>query len=207
MICHRYKTIFIHIPKTAGQSVELVFMDKMGLTPETRGPLLLRENIDPRLGPERLAHLTAAEYVDLGHVAPIDFAEYYKFAIVRNPWERLVSSYKFRFSAGGLSFADFVLKGFPPAGRSRERRQVEPQWTFVCDSAQKPLVDKIVRFERLNADMDEVFKRVFGERIILPQQNVSLDRRDYRSFYDAETRAFVGEFYRTDIELFQYSFD
>ena len=140
-------------------------------------------------------------------MAPIDFAEYYKFAIVRNPWERLVSSYKSRFGASGPSFADFVLRGFPPVGPSRERRQVEPQWKYVCNAGQSLLVDKIVRFERLNADMDEVFTRVFGERIALPRLNVSADQRGYRSFYAAETLAFVEDFYRTDIDLFQYKFD
>jgi hypothetical protein len=207
MICHRFRTIFVHIPKTAGQSVELVFLHKMGLTPETRGPLLLRENTDPRLGPERLAHLTAAEYINCGHVAPIDYAEYFKFAIVRNPWARLVSAYKFRTPPGGPSFRDFVLRYFPPPGRSRERLLVETQASFLCNTADQLLVDKVARHETLDEDMSEIFQRIFGERIGMPRINVSPDQSDYRRFYDDDTRAFVEEFYRADIEMFRYSFE
>src|SRR5689334_2187766 len=69
MLSHRFQTIFIHVPKTAGQSVERVFLEKHGLTWETRSELLLRENPDPSLGPRRLAHLYAREYVDKGYVS------------------------------------------------------------------------------------------------------------------------------------------
>ena len=46
MISHKHKTIFVHIPKTGGQSVESVFIEDEGLTWDTRAPLLLRRNDD-----------------------------------------------------------------------------------------------------------------------------------------------------------------
>ena len=207
MICHRYKVIFIHIPKAAGQSIEGVFLRKMGLTWETRAPLLMRENTDPRLGPERLAHLYASEYVKRGHIAPVDFDDYFKFAVVRNPWARLVSEYKFSVARTGVSFSDFVFRHFPPAGQTDRRRHVEPQWKFVCDARKRVIVDRICRFETLERDIGGVFERVVGEQIALPKANVSPDTRDYRTFYDKKTRAFVDDFYREDIELFGYTFE
>jgi hypothetical protein len=166
----------------------------------------MRENIDPRLGPDRLDHMYASEYVRLGHVAQVDFDDYFKFAIVRNPWERLVSEYKF-IARPDVPFSDFLLRRFPVAGRSDRRRHVEPQWKFVYDARRNVVVDRIVRFERLADEMAEVFQRIFGEPVALPRINWSRDQRDYTSFYDAETRAFVEKFYRDDIELFRYSFD
>ena len=68
MLTHQHKTVFVHIPKNAGQSIETVFLDVLGLTWESRAPLLLRPNDIPELGPRRLAHLAASEYVSCGHM-------------------------------------------------------------------------------------------------------------------------------------------
>lgn len=208
MICHRYRTIFIHIPKAAGQSVETVFLTQMGLSWNNRGPLLMRENSDPKLGPEKLSHLFASEYYKRDHVAKIDFDDYFKFAIVRNPWARLVSEYKFAVPRkSGVSFADFIFKHFPPAGMSDRRRHVEPQWKFVCDAKRQPIVDKIIRFETLSDEIGPLLEGIFGKSVPFPTRNISTDKRDYRSFFDEKTRAFVDDFYRDDIELFEYEFD
>src|SRR5687768_14243923 len=62
VICREYRCLFVHVPKTAGMSIEHVFLRLVGLTWETRAPLLLGGNDDPRLGPPRLEHLKASEY-------------------------------------------------------------------------------------------------------------------------------------------------
>ena len=61
MISHRHQCVFVHVPKTAGISIEHVFLAQYGLTWDERAPLLLRFNPDPALGPERLGHLTATD--------------------------------------------------------------------------------------------------------------------------------------------------
>lgn len=206
MICHRYKTIFVHIPKTAGQSIEHVFLEKMELNWATRAPLLLRYNSEPKLGPERLAHLYATEYVSLGHIAPIDFADYFKFSIVRNPWDRLVSFYKRSVLSSGVSFREFVINGFPKVDHTAFGRQVAPQWYYLMDDDDNLLVDSIVKFEQLEEDLFPILKRIFGDDapLAIPKVNASSNRTDPASFYDERTYSFVQEFYAKDIKFFGY---
>lgn len=110
MICHHHKCIFIHIPKTAGQSIEHVFLDLLGLTWETRAPLLLRFNDRKELGPPRLAHLKANDYVNFKYISEELFNSYFKFSFVRNPWSRLVSFYNYRKYYLFYNFKYFVMK-------------------------------------------------------------------------------------------------
>jgi Sulfotransferase family len=205
MICHRWKTLFIHIPKTGGQSVEQVFLDRMRLSWASRGPLLLTTNHNPEAGPPFLAHLTAEEFLSNGHLAPIDFDDYFRFTIVRNPWDRAVSEYKYRY-ANEMGFRDFMLTAYPAPIGSNEERHLLPQWSFVHDQSGQCLVDQLIRFEHIERDFAAVSSRIFGEPVVLPRVNTSPDRRDYREFYDAETRELIAHRYRRDIAWLGYEF-
>ncbi len=96
MISHHHSTIFVHVPKCGGQSVEDAFLRDLGLSWEQRAPLLLHSNDQPRIGPRRLAHLTAHEYVKYRYATAEHFDTYYKFATVRDPVERFVSFFNYQ---------------------------------------------------------------------------------------------------------------
>ena len=230
MICHDYKCVFIHIPKNAGQSIETVFLSALNLTWETRFPLFLRPNHDPSLGPPRLAHLKAREYVSCGHLSPSQFDSYFKFAFVRNPWDRAVSLYKYIGLRKGLSFKQFVAERLRGDLWKNWRWFVGPQADFVCHPNGTVLVDFLGRFENLQADFQHVCRRLHLLQPQLPHVNkskgpkFSLRRvlaslRDtvtgrascspchYSDYYDDETKNIVSELYHQDGHLFGYHFD
>jgi hypothetical protein len=207
MLSRDYRTIFVHIPKTGGQSIERAFLEMHGLTWEGRARLLLRLNPDPSKGPGRLAHLYAQEYVSCGHVSAEDFGAFFKFAVVRNPWARVVSTYKYKGQRSGNEFGPFVRDLFGWAQRTAETRQVDPQVKYVRAIGGGILVDRLLRFENLSAEFAEVSRKVFGREVPLPVSNVSSDRRDYRTFYNDETAEIVAKVYADDIAAFGYTFD
>ncbi len=234
MICPQQRCLFIHIPKTAGQSVERVFLALNGLDWGTRGALLLRENPDPAQGPPRLAHLTAQDYLHYGYLTPDQFRAYFKFAFVRNPWARMVSLY--RHLSYGVSFRDYLLGEFRKKVWKEMHWFVRPQVEFVTDGDGTLLVDFVGRFERLQADFDAICQQLGLPPTNLPHVNKAEDharkarpglhprrlarflrkgryRRPapqfphWRDYYDDDTRALVAELYRADVERFGYRFE
>jgi len=233
MVCHQYNCIFVHIPKCAGQSVENVFLDAVGLTWATRAPLLLRYNDRPELGPPRLAHLTAGEYVAYKYVSQQQFADYFKFAIVRNPWDRMVSFYKYLGFYRSSSFKQFLSGYFMHQLWANKYWFVRPQCEFIYDQRNECLVDYVGRFELLSAAMDHVGERVGLQNVSLTRTNKSRRRfqrpsgglgalyryvmvryirrktmlDDYRSYYDEESIMRVADLYKRDVQMFGYEFD
>jgi len=227
MICRDYNCLFVHIPKTAGQSVEQFFMDLLGLDWEhDREALLLQSNDDPARGTEKLAHLSASEYVDCGYLPQQEFSAYFKFSFVRNPWSRILSEYRYRNYFHHLSFRDFVLNKLPRPGWDDQYRHVMPQYDMLHDRQGNLLVDFVGRFESLQQDFDRVCERLGIVDSSLPHRNRSDKKsRDLKrklrnflfmngenrfqnraEFYDDETREAVTEYYRKDIDTFGYEF-
>jgi len=228
MICREHQILFVHVPKTAGQSVEQFFMNRRGLDWDAdREEVLLGDNDNRDCGTEKLAHLSAFEYVDCGFLQRDEFDRLFKFAFVRNPFERLVSEYRYRNYFQHRSFSDFVLNRMPRPGWDDKYRHVMPQYEMLHDREGCLLVDFVGRFETLQRDFDEVCKRLGIEDSALPHRNPSNkksrnlkrrvrnvlfrngenDKRHYTEFYDARTKDAVERFYRKDIEAFEYRFD
>ena len=246
MLSHQDKCLFVHIPKAAGQSVESIFVERSGLTWQTRDALLLRPNNEPQKGPPRLAHLTANEYVNLGYMSSDEFAQYFKFSFVRNPWARLVSEYNYRRMHGveqyQKEFKRFLFESFPNENADDYEnsqdfyRHVIPQWKFLYDENGKCLVDFIGKFESLQQDFDKICQQLVIPQTMLPHKNItkiggkglsglkhkvikhilnaspfnhqaSPAKPHYSTYYDNESQVFVADYYRKDIELFNYQFE
>jgi len=233
MICHHYKTVFVHVPKTAGQSVEQVFLELLDLTWKTRAPLLLRKNTVPELGPPRLAHLTAEQYVRYKYMTQEQFDSYFKFAFVRNPWDRMVSCYKYMGMPDNLGFKQYLTGKFQTKEWKNMYWFTRPQSEFLYDEGGQLMVDFVGRFENLQADFNEACERIGIGAVELPCVNrseqkpakstsalsqakklfspsdsaVTVTSKRYQDYYDDESRGLVAELYKRDIELFGYSFD
>lgn len=200
MLSRRYGVIFVHVPKTAGQSIESVFIEREGLTWETRAPLLPRAKTAGAPGPERLAHLYADEYVALDYVTAHEFARFFKFAVVRDPYARAVSAYRYRRAMGlGLSMKAFLRLSVDPD--SDIGRHTALQSRYLFDASGVCLVDKVLHFETLQKEFSALSLQIFGEEVELPRRNTSpgppvgLTSRE---------RAMIAERYAADFELLGY---
>ena len=179
MISHQYKCIFIHQRKCAGSSIIATF----GFDVNDREWHFMNEGV---LSPEYES-------------AP----PYFKFAVVRNPWDRFVSAWKYLDATRELSLRDGLMH-LPPDGKEY-RHLTRPQHATLCDSHGRLIVDYLIRFESLQQDFDQVCQIIGKPPRKLPHVNKG-NRKHYSEYFDDECRRlFMNQFGR-DVELFGYQY-
>jgi hypothetical protein len=189
-----YRCIFFHVPRTGGNSIS------RSLFGHAVGGHHFPETYEKVFGKER-------------------FEEYFKFAFVRNPWDRVVSAFLF-LKDGGMHAADREwaerhlqgMNDIPSFARgylARPNRETGthfvPQIEFLTDEGSEIIVDFVGRFESIEVDYRDVAGRLGIDSPLLPL-NVSQPRRDYRSYFDAESLKIVESVYAADVERFGYQF-
>lgn len=85
--------------------------------------------------------------------------------------------------------------------------QANPQTDWILDENGKLMVDWVGRFENLNQDHKKVMKKIGIENPPkLSHSRKSRNDRNYKKYYDEETKRIVDEIYKKDIEMFGYKF-
>lgn len=151
---------------------------------------------------------------------PFDAERYrahYKFAVVRNPWDRLVSGWRNKIHPERKRFTKL------PQTQSDSFRDFGAFVRFIvtlngdtCDvhfRRQTALIspgdmDHIARFEHYEDEVRGLFATLgLNQPKTIPHENSSHRKKPYQSSYTDDTRSLVGEFYQGDIEAFNYAFD
>jgi Sulfotransferase family len=201
MISLQKRFLFVHIPKTAGNSIQSALRDYsedqlVALRKEQDG--IERFGLrNPKYKVKK--HSTLREYRDA--LGDEQFCNLYKFTCVRNPWDRMVSYYftptqspenwdrqKFRgIISKAVSIADYL------------RLDGDEEDPFAN-------VDYIMRFENLAEDFRTVCGTLGISPATLPRYNRSR-REHYSKYYDDELRKLVRALFAAEIERFGYTFE
>ncbi|MAM29032.1 MAG: hypothetical protein CMC13_08415 [Flavobacteriaceae bacterium] len=189
-----YQCIFVHIPKNAGLSVSYTLFGNTGGS-----------------------HRKIKDYQDI--FSPSTFKKYYKFTFVRNPWDRLVSTYFF-LKNGGLTqkdqiwatnnvlpyinFTEFVQEWLNEKNITNSLH-FQHQHVFLEDKKGRIAVNFIGRFETIDEDFEIITKKLNIDKV-LTKTNTSKRKKNYREYYNEETKQIVAKVYQKDIRLFNYKF-
>jgi hypothetical protein len=203
MISIENKFIFTHIGRTGGASIEIALSD-YGFKKPHKSYLL---NHDPKLIYfEASQHWTSREEkVILGDKV---WSECFKFTIVRNPWDRVVSQYCGHVvkEVPELSFDEYIIRSFEEKVYHDDPRFVMPCMDWITDSHDNIMVDFIGHTETLQKSFDEICEILGAPQHTLAKHGES-DRQDhYRKYYNDKTAELVADVFEKDIKQFNYEF-
>ena len=218
LISYSKNFLFVHIAKTGGTSVRAALRKyrwggwySIPLWAASQVSQLTRPR--HKLGLKFPRHAKAIAALEM---LPTDvYQQFFKFTVVRNPWDLQVSSFhhirreKPEVLEGVKTFEDFLKRKFDPDRPYDYMLDIsaERQHEYIENLRGQVIVDCIGRYETLQADFDTICDRIGIGRIALPHLRKATDRKDYRSYYTDELVDLVAQHYSRDLEVLDYTFE
>jgi len=197
-----YNVIFIHVPKTAGSSMEHREFTGGGGHQDIR---------------------TYKRIFELGFIGLPKWEDMFKFGFVRHPYERAAAAFASHYSVGGNQSEVNLGHERTPEGFTRFLVEQEQQlkanrWThFIpqCSYLCVPMpggspysidggigVDFVGRFENLQEDWNKVCARVGVSNEL--SHWLKGDFGDYNILYTPQAKEILRSIYEKDFEVFGY---
>ena len=208
IISHRHRFIFAAVPKTGTHAVRQALREQMSEEDVEQVGLFVNKRFPwEDLAAIQHGHLSLRQVRPyLGHDA---FNAYFKFAFVRNPFDRFVSYCAFMLRNGDdfqkwprEVMAYFLFKA-PP----EQHILFQPQASLlVGEDGRTLLTDMVGRVEDMQGSYEAICTRIGIPSRTLDRVNGS-QRGDYRQYYDQTLIDGVTARYAQDLELFGYSFE
>jgi len=203
LVSDKYKMIFFHIYKTAGMSIRESF-----------------RYIDEDAYEIVRGHSDVQEVYEWQNKEnDINFLEYKKFTVVRNPYTWLYSIYKFSqkltthpfyiisqmwdfdtFTNWIMDYKDFVNKSKILNGKL----QTQSEYLILNNQIN---IDFILKYESLDADYFNMFKKL---RIpfysTLPRENIGqYEKPNFTEILSRKTLDKINDYYHNDFKNFNYN--
>jgi chondroitin 4-sulfotransferase 11 len=221
---HRYRTLYFPIPKVACTSLTTLCAK---ILREELGDLYCEDWVPRPFRDPRARIILKRRRILINPWDLKKYRDYFKFAVVRNPYDRLVSCYENRikktpdFNACGtkdgvanelhryggfyanMGFREFALR-IAEISDDQADNHFRSQSLLIHSRSGEKVVDYLGRFE----DLDAVFKEVFVDRV----QATGLDlphlmkskHRPYVSYYDRDLEEVVRGRYTDDLSKLGY---
>lgn len=139
-----------------------------------------------------------------------DYKGYFKFAFVRNPWDRVVSCYCNKIlRKNHTAFQECYDKDFDYFVQFINKQDLHEADPHIrLQSTLFPLneMDFIGRFETFTQDLQYILSLFHLEYVPIEKKNASI-RKHYSQYYNEKTKAIIAKKYKLDIEQFGYFYE
>lgn len=199
MISEKNKFLFIHIPKTAGNSIQSRLSKYSEDEIVREAPFqdgIERFGVKGRCGLHK--HSSLADYYSaLGRDY---FNGFFKFSCIRNPWDRAISFYFSPHRCVTRWDRDCFISFLPEIPCMLSYLSAD---SHCAESASE--MDFLIRYENLEEDFKSCCARIGIPFEMLPIRNKS-QKGFYKDYYDPELIEIVRAQFAADIKMFGYSF-
>jgi len=199
IISDKQKFIFIHVIKTAGTSI--------------------REAITPNIK----EHTIMSGHHSIKEIWKDKYKDYFKFAFIRNPWDRMVSNYFYfrrtnkskHWFTKAFNSCDEFLNGFDkfdkfqaiyPQSYWLENENGDVKTEYLSSEDGNIKMDFIGKFENLQNDFDYICNKINVPLTKLPHMKET-NYKHYSTYYNDKSIEKVANFYKKEIELGDYKFE
>ena len=208
IVSHKHRFIFAAVPKTGTHAVRQALREQLGDGDVEQVGLF----VDKRFPWADLAAIQHG-HLSLRQVRPYlgdeAFAGYFKFAFVRNPFDRFVSYCAFMLRGGDVFERQprEAMHHFLFAAPPEQHILFQPQASLlVDDDGATLLTDSVGRVEDMQGSYDAICSRLGIPSRPLDKVN-GTRRGDYRRYYDQALIDGVAARYAQDLALFGYDFE
>lgn len=203
ILSYKHKFIFIKTMKTAGTAIQAALAPLCG-------PRDVVTPIDKRVCPAGYKHQNHRGFnshmgaAQIKSVIPDDiWFDCYRFSVVRNPWDVVVSQYFYHRRIGrepmgrrDVPFNDWVSSGGIGFPDNYSKYTIDNWVQMHC----------LIRYEDIDRQFAQVVQELKLPSVQLPVVNRSRRERDYRLYYNEESKEVVRRYYAKEIELLGYEF-
>ena len=206
------KYTFIRIPKTGSLSMNTALFNTSQYAIIHRKITGTNKWLQAPDGGEWWDHYTAQFCLET--LGPVAWKDSINFTVVRNPWARLYSLWKYNTEvSSALPFEKFIMSGCPyprqPHHEFTEPDNLYSQRDWVVDANDNIIVNFICRLEEIEIVGVPFFKAAVDENFKMPdvKKNKTSEPDEYKSKYSSEMIDKVSILCKDCIELFHYTFD
>lgn len=205
--------IWIRSPKTGGTSIKWALLNGNGrVTSEIKNnPDIFnkkRDGVFISYTPsyDKIVPIENGLILDFKKKHPLFFEKAWKFTIIRNPWDKFISSWKYCLSTKKKSIKDLLLN-LPKKEENYHDwfHLTMNQTEIILDKHNNVLVDKLLKFETLQKDFYELCNILGLPKINLPYLRLT-KHKEYQKYFDKETKKLFYKKYKKDITFFDYEF-
>lgn len=193
----------IHLIKHLLTKVNTVISESQGFlyakSPKTAGTSIYRATIEK--------HISDSFLLDLNRSYKFKH-KLFKFTIVRNPWDKLVSNFsycnKLKYANTPINFSDFITFLEDGKGSPNLKAHCRPIHDYFLLS-DKQWVDFIGRFENLENDWRYICSKMTNFSRDLPITNTTI-HDNYQTYYTTKDIERVYNMYKIEIDYLGYTF-
>lgn len=167
--------LFIHIPKTGGTSI----------TKELGGKKVGKKHD----GVKEIKKLLSDLYPFL-----------FKFAVIRNPWERAFSFWRWVSLKKNIGTFEYWLT------RTNPSLLADRYFDLLSENNKTINMEFLIKFETLQEDFNRMCDTVGIQKTTLKIVNTSGEKEDYRKHYSQQMVELVLSASKRDIDYFGYKF-